>query len=182
MIEQNDKKQRHGLLINITGNGKGKTTSALGTCMRALGWGWQVSVIQFIKKPVETGEKRFVDSSSVKLNMIQAGLGMTYNSQHKEEQHVQAALNGWEKTCICLFGGTADLLVLDEFNTVLSAGWIDCDTVINELSKRPEWMHVIITGRAAPDQLIKASDLVSEIRDIKHPYNAGIKAQKGIDY
>lgn len=182
MIEQNDKNQRQGLLINITGDGKGKTTSALGTCMRALGWGWQVSVVQFIKKPVETGEKRFVDSFSSKFNMVQAGLGMTYNSQHKEEQHIQAALNGWEKARICLFGGTADLLVLDEFNTVLSAGWIDIDTVIGELRKRPEWMHVIVTGRGAPDQLINVSDLVSEVRDIKHPYTAGVKAQKGIDY
>lgn len=182
MIEQSDKNQRQGLLINITGDGKGKTTSALGTCMRALGWGWQVLVVQFIKNPNETGEKNFADSFSSKFKMVQTGLGMTLNSKYEEKQHVQAALNGWEKARICLFGGTADLLVLDEFNTVLEAGWLDCDVVIEELSKRPEWMHVIITGRGAPDRLLKVSDLISEVRNIKHPYDAGIKAQKGIDY
>jgi len=182
MIKKSKKDSREGLLINITGNGKGKTTSALGTCMRALGWGWQVSIIQFIKNEQENGEKRFAATISQGLEMVQCGLGLTHNSKASKAQHIEAACEAWEKAKSHLQSEKADLLVLDELNIVLKLGWLDIDDVINALQKRPKWMHVIITGRNAPDKLIAASDMVSEIKEIKHPYKSGTKAQKGIEY
>jgi cob(I)alamin adenosyltransferase len=182
MITKNDKKSRSGLLINITGNGKGKTTSALGTCMRALGWGWQVSIIQFIKNEQENGEKRFAATIPQVLKMIQCGLGLTHNSKASEEQHIEAAREAWKQAKSCLQAEKADLLVFDELNIALDLNWLDIDDVIDVLQKRPKWMHVIITGRNAPAKLIAVSDLVSEIKEIKHPYKLGIKAQKGIEY
>ncbi|MCK4982420.1 MAG: cob(I)yrinic acid a,c-diamide adenosyltransferase [Victivallaceae bacterium] len=182
MIEKSEKDSREGLLINITGNGKGKTTSALGTCMRALGWGWQVSIIQFIKNKQENGEKRFAATIAENLEMVQCGLGLTHNSRASDAQHIEAARNAWEKAKSHLRAGKADLMVFDELNIVLKLGWLDVDDVINALRKRPKRVHVIITGRNAPDKLIAASDLVSEIKEIKHPYKSGIKARKGIEY
>ncbi len=181
MIEKREKDSRKGLLINITGNGKGKTTSALGNCMRALGWGWQVSMIQFIKNKQENGEKHFIETIQ-DMEMIQCGLGLTHNSKASEAQHIQAAQEAWSKAKFCLLSGEIDLLVLDELNIVLNLGWLEIDEVISVLQKRPGWMHVIITGRNATDKIIVASDLVSEIKEIKHPYKSGIKAQKGIEY
>ena len=182
MIEKNRKDSRRGLLINITGDGKGKTTSALGTCMRALGWDWQVLIIQFIKNKRENGEKRFAASILHNLEMIQCGLGLTNNSKISKTEHIEAACEAWEKAKSCLQAGNVDLLVLDELNIALKLGWLEIDDVIRTLQRRPEWMHVIITGRNAPDKLIAVSDLVSEIKEIKHPYNSGTKAQKGIEY
>lgn len=182
MITENDKNKRNGLLINISGKGKGKTTSALGTCMRALGWGWQVSIIQFVKNRQNTGEKRFAGTIAQGLEMIQTGLGFSNNSRISKAQHIQAAREAWEKAESRLLAGKVDLLMLDELNIVLDLGWLEIDDVISTLLKRPEWMHVIITGRDVPDKLIAVSDLVSEINEIKHPYNSGVKAQKGIEY
>ena len=182
MIEKSKKDSRNGLLINITGNGKGKTTSSLGTCMRALGWGWQVSIIQFVKNKQENGEKRFAATIAGNLEMVQCGLGLTHNSKASETEHAQAACEAWRKAKSHLQAGKADLLVFDELNIALKLGWVDVGDVISALQKRPKWMHVIITGRNAPDKLIAASDIVSEIKEIKHPYKSGIKAQKGIEY
>lgn len=182
MITKNGRDSRKGLLINITGDGKGKTTSALGTCMRALGWGWQVSIIQFIKNQQNNGEKRFAATIAENLEMLQCGLGLTHKSKSSEAEHIQAAREAWEQGKSHLQAGKADLLVFDELNIVLKLGWLDIDDVISTLQKRPEWLHVIITGRNAPDKLIAVSDLVSEIKEIKHPYKSGIKAQKGIEY
>lgn len=181
MTKRNDRDSRIGLLINLTGDGKGKTTGALGCCMRALGWDWEVSVIQFIKDARETGEKRFA-AAIPHLEMIQIGLGMTCNSAIPEERHRETAVLAWEKAKSCLAGGKVDLLVLDELNAVLDLGWLDLAEVIRELQRRPAWMQVIVTGRHAPERLLAVSDLVSEIRAIKHPFDSGVKAGRGTEY
>ncbi|MCP3966093.1 MAG: cob(I)yrinic acid a,c-diamide adenosyltransferase [Lentisphaerae bacterium] len=182
MIENNQKHQRHGLLINITGNGKGKTTSALGTAMRALGWGWTVKVIQFVKSSGATGEKRFADNSTLPIEIIPMGAGLTWKSKYSEEEHINRANTAWNAVKEVICEDNIDLLILDELNIALHKSWINAEDVITFLESRPKWQHVIITGRYAMPEIIAASDLVSEVQEVKHPYKAGIKAQKGIDF
>jgi cob(I)alamin adenosyltransferase len=182
MIKHEDREKRHGLLINITGPGKGKTTSALGTCLRALGWNWKVAVIQFIKNDSETGERHFGDVSGMPFEICSLGAGFTWRKSGSSNEDIQCAENAWQKAGEYLAEGRVDLLVLDEFNIALDKKYLPLDKVIATLRDRPSWMHVIITGRNAPAALIEACDLVSEIREIKHPFNAGIPAQKGIEF
>ena len=150
--------------------------------MRALGWDWKVSVMQFVKNEQETGEKRFASKLAPNFEMLQMGLGLTHNSKASEAEHIQVAKTAWKKAKDYLQTGKVDLLVLDEFNIVLNLKWLEIEDVIEALQKRPKWMHVIITGRDAPDKLLAISDLVSEINEIKHPYKSNIKSQKGIEY
>jgi cob(I)alamin adenosyltransferase len=182
MIIQEDRNKRHGLLINITGHGKGKTTSALGTCLRALGWGWKVAVIQFIKNDCETGEKHFAATSGLPFEICSMGAGFTWRKNGSRDQDIQCAENAWRKVVECIDAGQTDLVVLDELNIALDKKYLALDKIIAGLRSRPPWMHVIITGRNAPPQLIEVSDLVSEIREVKHPFNAGIPAQQGIEF
>lgn len=178
-----DKKSR-GLLINITGNGKGKTTSSLGTCVRALGWGWKVRIIQFVKDKRETGEKRFFENiaKDSDLEICQCGLGCTWKSKWTKEEHATAALEAWKKAEESIKDSEARLLVLDELNIALDAGWLDKETVLSNLKNRPEEMNIIVTGRYSPEWLVDICDLVSEVKEIKHPYKKGIKARKGIEF
>lgn len=182
MIEHADRAKRHGLLINITGAGKGKTTSALGVCLRALGWNWKVAVIQFIKNDSDTGERHFAAASGLPFEIFSMGAGFTWRKNGSHDQDIQCAENAWRKVVECIAGGQTDLLVLDELNIALDKKYLALDKIIAGLRARPHWMHVIITGRNAPPQLIEVSDLVSEIREVKHPFNAGIPAQQGIEF
>ncbi|QSH41826.1 cob(I)yrinic acid a,c-diamide adenosyltransferase [Lentisphaerota bacterium ZTH] len=182
MIQNKNKEKRHGLLINITGNGKGKTTSALGTAMRALGWGWKVKVVQFVKSSVATGEKKFADSTSLPFELTPMGAGLTWKSQYPEAEHSSRAQAAWVSVKDIISDGSTDLLILDELNIALQKKWLPLDEVIKFLRSRPAWQHIIITGRYALPAMIEACDLVSEIQEIKHPYKAGIQAQKGIDF
>ncbi len=182
MITEIQKNKRHGLLINITGNGKGKTTSALGTAMRALGWGWNVKVIQFIKSSSATGEKKFADDTSLPFELQPLGAGLTWKSQYSEAEHIRRAQAAWAEVTKIILADQTDLLILDELNIALDKQWLAIDEVINTFKQRPAWQHIIVTGRYAPPEIIEASDLVSEIQEIKHPYKAGISAQKGIDF
>lgn len=182
MIKHEDRAKRHGLLINITGPGKGKTTSALGVCLRALGWNWQVAVIQFIKNDSETGERKFAAASGLPFEIFSMGAGFSWRKGGCLSEDVQCAENAWSKAEEYLAGGKTDLLVLDELNIALDKKYLLTDKIIAGLRGRPHWMHVIITGRNAPPQLIEVCDLVSEIHEVKHPFNAGISAQKGIEF
>lgn len=182
MIKQEDREKRHGLLINITGSGKGKTTSALGACLRALGWNWKVAVIQFIKNDSETGERHFAEVSGLPFEICSLGAGFTWRKDGCSNEDILCAQNAWLKTGEYLAEGRVDLLVLDEFNIALDKKYLPLEQVIATIRGRPSWMHVIITGRNAPPELIAACDLVSEIREIKHPFKAGIAAQKGIEF
>ena len=182
MIEKTNRDKRHGLLINITGNGKGKTTSALGTSLRALGWGWKVSVLQFVKNAGKTGEKQFADNSKLPFEIIPLGAGFTWRKDADKAKDKDCAEAAWKLTKEYIAKAEVDLLVLDELNIALSHGWLDKSKVIAGLKQKPSWMHIIVTGRGAVPEIIKASDLVSEIQEIKHPFQQGIKAQKGIEF
>lgn len=174
-----ERARRHGLLLTITGNGKGKTTSALGNVVRALGWGWQVGVLQFVKDERETGERRFFQElQHPALRFLQVGCGMSW----QPGDHAAAARHGWELTLDALHSDRFDMVVLDELNIALHYHWLETAPVITALRERPTWLHVIVTGRYAPQELLELSDLVSEICEIRHPFQQGIAAQAGIDY
>ncbi len=182
MIDKKSRTKRHGLLINITGNGKGKTTSALGTSLRALGWGWKVSVLQFIKNAGKTGEKQFADNTGLPFEIIPLGAGFTWRKATETDEDKKCAEAAWNLAKEYIAKEEVDLLVLDELNIALKQKLVDVSEVLEILKQRPAWMHVIITGRGALPEVIEASDLVSELKEIKHPFQQGIKAQKGIEF
>ncbi len=168
-----------GLLIVITGNGKGKSTSAFGTMARALGHGMKVGVCQFIKSRTDTGEEAFLGRQpGVEWHVL--GDGFTWDTQNRE-QDIATAQRGWEVARRMLADPAYQLVVLDELTYLLSYGYLDSDVVLDALAHRPPMQHVIVTGRAASDALIELADTVSIIADEKHAYRAGIKAQPGID-
>jgi cob(I)alamin adenosyltransferase len=168
-----------GLLIVITGNGKGKSTSAFGTMARALGHGMKVGVCQFIKSRTDTGEEAFLGKQpGVEWHVL--GDGFTWDTQNRE-QDIATAERGWEVARRMLTDPAYQLVVLDELTYLLSYGYLDSDVVLDALAQRPPMQHVIVTGRAAPEALIELADTVSIIADEKHAYRAGIKAQPGID-
>jgi len=182
MIEKTKRDKRQGLLINITGNGKGKTTSALGTSLRALGWGWKVSFLQFVKNDGRTGEKQFADNSELPFEIIPLGAGFTWRKDGDKSKDKKSAEDAWKLTKEYIAKAEVDLLVLDELNIVLKEGWLNASEVIADLKQKPSWMNIIVTGRGALPEIIEDFDLVSEIQEIKHPFKQGIKAQKGIEF
>ena len=182
MDTTNSKSKRHGLLINISGNGKGKTTSALGTCMRALGRGWKVCVLQFVKNDGITGERNFCEDCTLPFEIIPLGKGFSWRPGADDSQDKAAAQAAWQEAVKRIQKAEVDLLVLDELNIAIKQGWLDSAEVIAGLKAKPAWMHIIVTGRGVTPEMIEASDLVSEIQEIKHPYQKGVKAQKGIEF
>jgi cob(I)alamin adenosyltransferase len=168
-----------GLVLIHTGNGKGKTTAALGIALRAAGQGLKVSVIQFIKGKWKTGEMEA--ARLVGFELMAMGKGFTWESKNLEEDKVLMR-DAWAAGSEKILSGLYDLIILDEINYVLGYGYIATDEVIRVLQSRPKHVHVVLTGRNAPEEIISIADGVTEMRDIKHPYRSGIPAQKGIDY
>ncbi len=168
-----------GLLLVLTGNGKGKSSSAFGMVARALGHGMKVGVAQFIKSRSDTGEEAFLGKQAgVEWHVL--GEGFTWDTQNLERD-IATAQKGWEVARRMLADASIQLVVLDELTYLLNYGWLDSATVLADLAARPPMQHVVITGRAASAALIEAADTVSEIADIKHAYRAGVKAQAGVD-
>jgi cob(I)alamin adenosyltransferase len=168
-----------GLLIVITGNGKGKSTSAFGMVARALGHGMKVGVVQFIKSRTDTGEEAFLGKQpGVEWHVT--GDGFTWDTQNRE-QDIATAQRGWTIAARMLTDPAYQLVVLDELTYLLSYAYLDADSVLDALAQRPPMQHVVVTGRAASDALIELADTVSVIADAKHAFRAGIKAQPGID-
>ncbi len=172
--------RKAGLVIVLTGNGKGKTTGALGMVIRTLGYGKKAAVLQFIKDCCETGEKLFFDRLRDKnLHFEQLGCGFC----HQAGDHAGAARTGWKKAEEYLSGRIkTDLLVLDEINIALHQGYLDAGEVIDALRSRTPELNVVLTGRYAPEAICNASDMVSAIQEIKHPFQNGITARKCIDF
>ena len=176
-IARADREQ--GLLLVLTGNGKGKSSSAFGMMARALGHGMRVGVAQFIKGRSDTGEEAFFRTQgSVIWHVL--GEGFTWDTQNLERD-TETAQRGWAIVQTMLRDPSLDLIILDELTYPLKFGWLDLTTVLNDLKHRPPMQHVVITGRGAPDALCGAADTVTEMTDIKHAFRAGIQAQKGID-
>jgi len=168
-----------GLLIVITGNGKGKSTSGFGTVARAVGHGLNAAVAQFIKGTWTCGERQLLEGAGVKFSVM--ATGFTWNTQDKEKD-ITAAKEVWQKCKDLLCDTNLDLVLLDEITYMLSYKYLDLDEVIETLNNRPKHQHVIITGRACHRAIIDLADTVSEVQSIKHAFDSGIKAQKGIDW
>ncbi len=171
---------RRGLFLVYTGNGKGKTSAAVGALVRATGQGLRVVMFQFIKSGKRvSGERLAAERLGVEITPL--GDGFTWLSKDVDRT-IQLALDAWERAQTVISSGEYDLVVLDEFTYPLQYSWIDVDEALAAIAARPAHVHVIVTGRAAPDALIQAADLVTEMREVKHPYTAGIPAQRGIDF
>lgn len=170
-----------GLLIVFTGAGKGKTTAALGMALRAIGHGMQVGVVQFIKGGQDSAE-RAVLSGFENVDFQVIGDGFTWLTQNRE-QDIATAERAWAEAERMIHDPRYALVILDELNIVLKYGYLDLTQVLETFSKRRSELHIVVTGRNAPDALVAQADLVSEIRAIKHPYREqGVKAQKGIEF
>ena len=167
-----------GLILNFTGNGKGKSSAAFGIALRALGWDWRVAVVQFVKGGRETGEMRFFRKYFPDMIFEQHGLGRTT----QPGDHTAAAREGWERAKELLSRFDGELLILDELNIALSRGMISVQEVSDALKEKRSGLHVILTGRHAPEEVRNLSDLVSEIGEVRHPYRNGVLAVKGVDF
>jgi cob(I)alamin adenosyltransferase len=172
--------QRHSLVVVYTGDGKGKTTAALGMLLRAWGRGMKVCMLSFIKAETSNfGEERAARKLDIEL--IPLGAGFTWLS--KDLEHDKAlAQRCWALCKEKIESAAYDIVVLDEITYPLTYGWLDMDDVLDTLRNRPPSLHVVITGRDAPQPLIDFADLVTEMREVKHPFQQGIKAQPGVDF
>jgi cob(I)alamin adenosyltransferase len=174
------RKDRHGLVIVNTGNGKGKTTAALGLLLRAAGRDLSIGMFQFIKS-AETRYGEHVAAERLGIEIVPLGDGFTWLSENIAADRALAE-GGWARVRRVLDAGTFDVLILDELTYCLKFGWLDTTAVVDAIRSRPAGTHVVITGRDAPQELIDAADLVTEMRLIKHPYREqGIGAQPGIE-
>ncbi|MHB8958182.1 MAG: cob(I)yrinic acid a,c-diamide adenosyltransferase [Candidatus Limnocylindrales bacterium] len=173
--------QDGGLLIVHTGNGKGKTTAALGLVLRACGLGQRACVVQFIKSPdTVRGEEAVARSLGVAWHVV--GDGFTWRSDDPEAT-AQRGRDGWVLAREAISSGAYRLVVLDEFTYPLRYGWLDADEVVDWLVRqRPPSVHVVVTGRDAHPALLAGADLVTEMREVRHPYHRGVAAQAGIEF
>ena len=169
-----------GLLLVMTGNGKGKSTSAFGMVARALGHGMKVGVCQFIKNRTDTGEEAFF-SAQPNCEWHVLGDGFTWDTQDRT-QDIQTSKKGWAVAQKMLTDASYDLVVLDELTYLLSYQYLEKEQVLTTLKNRPTMQHVVITGRSALAELKEIADTVSEIKEEKHAYKSGIKAQIGVDF
>jgi cob(I)alamin adenosyltransferase len=181
-VEARQRRIKKGLVIVNTGNGKGKTSAALGVMTRAWGRGMKVRVVQFLKhENARFGETRAAEKMGVPFGGT--GSGFTWTSTNLDETAAKA-LHGWELAKLVITANEHDIVILDEFTYVMAYGWLDPEVAVAWLrANKPEMMHVIITGRDAPQALIDYADLVTEMREIKHPFKEqGIRAQPGIEF
>ena len=170
-----------GLVLVYTGEGKGKSSSAFGVIARALGWGQRVGVVQFIKGTWKTGERQFFSKFEGRMDWHTMGEGFTWDTQDLERDTATARA-AFEKAREMLTSGDYDLVLLDEINIALNFGYLSEPAVIEGLEARSNRTSVILTGRDAKPGLCGYADLVSEMRAVKHPFDAGIKAVRGIDF
>ena len=176
-IARADRKQ--GLLLVLTGNGKGKSSSAFGMMARALGYGMRVGVAQFIKGRSDTGEEAFFrKQENVVWHVL--GEGFTWDTQNLERD-TETARRGWEVAQTLLRDPSFDLIVLDELTYPLKFGWLDLQQVLEDLKNRPPMQHAVITGRGAPEMLCDAADTVTEMTLVRHHHQQGVPAQRGIE-
>ncbi|MFK7868671.1 MAG: cob(I)yrinic acid a,c-diamide adenosyltransferase [Roseobacter sp.] len=169
-----------GLVLVHTGNGKGKSSSAFGVIVRALGWKQKVGVVQFIKGKWKTGERQFFQRLD-EVTWHTMGEGFTWDTQDRDRD-IAAAQAAFDKGVEMMKSGDYDLIVMDEINIALRYDYLDVTEVIKGLESRDKRTGVILTGRNAKPELMDYADLVSEMVEVKHPHAAGIKAQRGVDY
>lgn len=178
--------EEHGYIQVYTGNGKGKTTASLGLTMRALGRGWNVLIVMFTKGGDDYGELySFTNLSHVltnKLKIVQAGIDRIVYANNMTDEDAKSIKQGWETAKKAINENSYQLIVLDEANIAIDLNLIDLNEMIDVLKNKPENMEIVLTGRNARKEIIEIADLVSEIKPIKHYWDKGIKARKGIEF
>ncbi len=170
-----------GLLIVHTGTGKGKSTAAFGMALRCVGHGKKVGVVQFIKGAWDTAERRVLSGFGDLVTFKAMGEGFTWETQDRARD-VAAAERAWAEAARMLADPTFAMIVLDELNVALRYGYLAADRVLADIAARPAAMHVVVTGRGAPEDLLAAADLATEMTLLKHPFRDGIKAQPGVEF
>ena len=170
-----------GVALLLTGNGKGKSSSAFGMVMRALGYGHKVGVVQFIKGAQLSGEEIYLREHCPQIDFYQMGTGFTWNTQDKSGD-IAAAEKTWAVVKPMLSDASYDLVVLDELTYMIGYKYLDEAMILDAIASRPESQSVVVTGRGGGSGLQDIMDTVSEVKDIKHAYKSGIKARKGVDY
>ena len=176
-----NKTREQGLLIVHTGKGKGKTSAALGMVIRAIGHGMKVGVVQFVKGAMSTGEKTVFDAFPDNVEFKPMGEGFTWDTQDRARD-IAAARAALDEVRRMIADPAYHMVLADELNIALRYEYLPLDEVLSVLTARAEMKHVIVTGRNAPEALIEAADLVTEMTMVKHPFRSGVKAQKGIEF
>ncbi|WP_066717870.1 cob(I)yrinic acid a,c-diamide adenosyltransferase [Sphingomonas pituitosa] len=175
------KTEEKGLLIVHTGKGKGKSSAAMGMVVRAIGHGMKVGVVQFIKGAMMTGEKAVFDAFPRQVEFKPMGEGFTWDTQDRARD-IAVTRTAWQEVQRMIADPSYDMVLADELNIALRYDYLPLDEVLATLAARPPMKHVIVTGRNAPDALIEAADLVTEMTQVKHPFRSGVKAQRGIEF
>jgi cob(I)alamin adenosyltransferase len=175
------KTEEKGLLIVHTGKGKGKSTAAFGMVFRAIGHGFKVGVVQFVKGAWGTGERDVLEKFSDQVTIRAMGEGFTWDTQDRQRD-LAAARGAWEMAKELIADPAYKMILLDELNIVLRYDYLPLEEVLEVLRNKPRDTHVIVTGRNAKDELIEIADLVTEMTEIKHPFRAGVKAQAGVEF
>ena len=175
------KTEERGLLIVNTGKGKGKSTAAFGMVFRAIGHGFNVGIVQFVKGSWETGERDILENYPKQVTIKAMGEGFTWETQDRARD-IASAKAAWEEAKIMIADPDIKMVLLDELNIVLRYDYLELAEVLEVLGNKPEDKHVIVTGRNAKDELIEIADLVTEMELIKHPFRSGVKAQAGIEF
>ncbi|MGQ9506730.1 MAG: cob(I)yrinic acid a,c-diamide adenosyltransferase [Candidatus Bathycorpusculaceae bacterium] len=174
-------KLEKGMVQVYTGNGKGKTSAAFGLALRAIGRGLRVYIIQFIKGGFDYGELYIVDKlPNLKLKAF--GRGKFVTEKPPAEEDIKLAEEALALAEEVVKGGEYDIVILDEINVALNLKLIETEKVVNLIKNKPKHVELVLTGRYAPDEIVQAADLVTEMREIKHPYNRGFQARKGIEF
>jgi cob(I)alamin adenosyltransferase len=174
---------RRGLILINTGPGKGKTTAALGTALRAVGNGMRVLVLQFLKGSWHYGELDAIQPFGANFVIKQMGRGFVkVGGAETDPEDIRLVQAAWSEACEAIASGEWDMIVLDEINYAISYGMLDVEAVVEALKAKPEMLHVILTGRNAHPLLVELADTVTEMREVKHAYQHGVLAQRGIEY
>ncbi|MGD8386427.1 MAG: cob(I)yrinic acid a,c-diamide adenosyltransferase [Desulfobacteraceae bacterium] len=177
------KTETNGLIIVHTGSGKGKTTAALGLALRAAGYGFRTLMIQFIKGTWRYGELDAADMLAPLLDIVPMGKGFIRMDQGGPDEDDRRAVDeAWDFAKARIFSGDYEMIVLDEITYVIDYGLLAVEDVLEVLRTKPKSLHLVLTGRNAHPDIIEAADLVTEMKEIKHPYQKGVKAQKGIEF
>lgn len=173
--------KEQGVVVLLTGDGKGKTSSAFGMVLRALGYGFRVGVVQFIKGEQLSGEELYLKNELPEVDFYQMGTGFTWDTQDRSGD-IAAAEKTWAVVEPMLKDESYHLVILDEITYMLSFKYLDEDRIINAIKARPKNQSVVLTGRGGGSAIRGIADTVSEVKDIKHAYHSGIKARKGVDF
>jgi len=182
--KRDNRKSDRGLVIVYTGNGKGKTTAALGLCLRGAGHGNKISLIQFIKGEWDYGELKGLARLAPEVTVKTMGVGCVgiLGDKKPMEEHRQAAAKALDAAREAVFGGRYDTVILDEVNVAVHLGLVAAADVLDIISRKPADLNLVLTGRYADERFVNLADLVTEMKEMKHPFQKGIPAKKGIDF